>query len=303
MIKSLTVKNHLDESITLELMRPDKSGFVVLSIDGLGPVKANIHTSEIATNDGSIYNSARLDNRNITMSLRFYQTSSETIEDIRQKSYKYFPIKKKIYLTIETDNRSLETVGYVESNEPDIFSQNEGCNISIICPDPLFYSTKINETVFSGVEPVFEFPFENNSITDPLLELGLIQNKTEQLVYYDGDSEVSITIHIHALGDATNLTIANTRTGEKMELNTDKLVTMTGSAIIAGDDITINTQKGNKSITLLRDGVNINILNCLEKGSKWFTLSKGDNIFAYTTETGSSNLQFYITNKIAYDGV
>lgn len=303
MIKSLTVKNHLNESITLELMRPDKSGFVVLSIDGLGPVKAKINTSEIATNDGSIYNSARLDNRNITMSLRFYQTSSETIEDIRQKSYKYFPIKKKIYLTIETDNRSLETVGYVESNEPDIFSQNEGCNISIICPDPLFYSTNINETVFSGVEPVFEFPFENNSITDPLLELGLIQNKTEQLVYYDGDSEVSITIHIHALGDATNLTIANTRTGEKMELNTDKLVTMTGSAIIAGDDITINTQKGNKSITLLRDGVNINILNCLERGSKWFTLSKGDNIFAYTTETGSSNLQFYITNKIAYDGV
>ena len=88
-----------------------------------------------------------------------------------------------------------------------------------------------------------------------------------------------------------------------MIINTDKLAALTGSPIIAGDNITIHTQKGNKRITLLRDGKVTNILNCLEKGSKWFTLVKGDNIFAYTAEAGSSNLQFFIMNKVAYDGV
>lgn len=305
MIKSVTVKNNFNESLKLELTRPEDSGFVVKSIDGLGPAKANINVSDISTNDGGIFNSSRLDKRNITIDLIFFQTSGETIEDIRQKSYKYFPVKKKVHLTIETDNHTLETEGYVESNEPDIFSQNESCNISIICPDPFFYSADNSETVFSGIEPSFEFPFENDSVTVPLLELSTIQNKTEQVVTYDGDAEIGMMIYIHALGDVSNITIVNTRTRDKMVINTDKLKTLMGTedAIIAGDTITINTKKGDKSITLLRDGKKTNILNCLERGSKWFTLVKGDNLFAYAAETGDANLQFTITNRVAYDGV
>lgn len=303
MIKSITVRNHLNNSIKLDLTRPDLSGFIVKSVGGLGPAKANINTSEVSTNDGGIFNSSRLNTRNITMDLEFFQTQTESIEDIRQKSYKYFPIKKKVYLTIETDNHVVETEGYVESNEPDIFSKNEGSSISIICPDPFFYTSDVNETIFSGVEPLFEFPFSNESLTEPLLELGALQTKVEQVVVYEGDSEVGISIYIHALGEVSNLTIANVETKETMIINTDKLAKLTGSGIIDGDDIVIHTQKGNKSITLLRDGVYTNILNCLEKGSKWFTLVKGDNIFAYTADVGSSLLQFYITNKIAYDGV
>lgn len=225
------------------------------------------------------------------------------IEDTRQKSYKYFPIKRKVRLTIETDNRILETEGYVESNEPNIFSKNEGSSISIICPDPYLYSKERDETVFSGVQPVFEFPFENESLIEPLMELGSIENKQEQVVTYNGDAEIGISIYIHALGEASNITIVNTGTGEQMTIDTDKLEALTGSAIIAGDTIIIHTQKGEKSISLLRDGKTTNILNCMKKNSNWFTLVKGDNLFAYRAETGSSNLQFSILNKVAYDGV
>lgn len=303
MIRSITIRNHLDNSIKLELTRPDLSGFIIKSIDGLGPTKANINTTDIATNDGSIFNSSRLDKRNITLNLEFFQTDTESIEDIRQKTYKYFPINQRVYITVETDNHTLETEGYIETNEPYIFSKNEGTNISIICPDPFFYSKNIVETVFSGVEPLFEFPFSNESLTTSLLEFGAIQNKTEQVIVYEGDGKVGISIYIHALGSVSNIKIANVKTREIMILNTDKLSTLTGSGIKAGDNIVINTQKGNKNVTLIRDGVRTNILNCIEKGSQWFTLVKGDNIFAYTTDSGSSNLQFYITNKVAYDGV
>lgn len=303
MIRSITIRNHLDNSIKLELTRPDLSGFIIKSIDGLGPTKANINTTDIATNDGSIFNSSRLDKRNITLNLEFFQTDTESIEDIRQKTYKYFPINQRVYITVETDNHTLETEGYIETNELYIFSKNEGTNISIICPDPFFYSKNIVETVFSGVEPLFEFPFSNESLTTSLLEFGAIQNKTEQVIVYEGDGKVGISIYIHALGSVSNIKIANVKTREIMILNTDKLSTLTGSGIKAGDNIVINTQKGNKNVTLIRDGVRTNILNCIEKGSQWFTLVKGDNIFAYTTDSGSSNLQFYITNKVAYDGV
>lgn len=303
MIRSITIRNHLGNSVKLELTRPDLSGFIIKSMDGLGPTKANINTTDIATNDGSIFNSSRLDKRNITLNLEFFQTDTESIEDIRQKTYKYFPINQRVYITVETDNHTLETEGYIETNEPYIFSKNEGTNISIICPDPFFYSKNIVETVFSGVEPLFEFPFSNESLTTSLLEFGAIQNKTEQVIVYEGDGKVGISIYIHALGSVSNIKIANVKTREIMILNTDKLATLTGSSIKAGDNIVINTQKGNKNVTLIRDGVRTNILNCIEKGSQWFTLVKGDNIFAYTTDSGSSNLQFYITNKVAYDGV
>jgi hypothetical protein len=131
MIKSITITNHLNESIKLELGFPERSGFLIQEISGLGPVKADINVSELSNIDGSIYNSARLPSRNIVFKLVLLE--SPTIEDTRQKSYKYFPIKKRVRLLIETTNRTAEIFGYVESNEPIIFSRQETTQISIVC--------------------------------------------------------------------------------------------------------------------------------------------------------------------------
>lgn len=169
MIKSVTITNYLGESIELELANPYKTGIYVSSITGLGPGKANINTTDIATDDGSIFNSARSEERNIVMKLGFLQVPgiTETIEDARQLTYKYFPKKKPLIFNIITDNYNLNAYGYTESNEPDIFSKEETTQISIICPDPLFYSAGpdgTNITIFNGIKFNFEFPFENDSV-------------------------------------------------------------------------------------------------------------------------------------------
>lgn len=307
MIYSLAVTNYLGDRIKLELGRPENTGFLVKSITGLGPVKANVNTTEVATNDGSMFNSARLSQRNIVIQLAFvHSIYGEDIEEIRQKSYKYFPIKKNVELVIETDNRYVRTIGYIESNEPDIFSKQEGTQISIICPDPYFYSASEdgnNVTDFYSIDPVFEFPFSNESLSEPLLIFGEIQIKTEGVITYHGDSEIGVMIYIHAIGPATNINIYNTETREVMSINTTKLEALTGKGIVASDDIIINTLKGEKSITLVREGKSYNILNCLDKNTDWFTLVKGDNIFAFTAESGVTNLQFRIENKVIYEGV
>ena len=304
MIKSITVTNYLGDSIKLDLARPEESGFVVKSITGLGPGKANVNMTEVATKDGGLFNSSRRPSRNIVISLKYLWKDS--IEDARQLSYKYFPLKKNLTLLIETDNRLAEIEGYTETNEPDIFSKDEGSDISIVCPNPLFYSAGadgLNTTIFYGVEPLFEFPFSNESLYECLLEMGEIQNQTEKTVIYSGDDEIGVTITIHAIGEARNITIYNTGTREIMRIDTDKLESLTGSGIVAGDEVIICTTKGNKSITLLRNGRITNILNCLDKTADWFQLAKGDNVFAYTAEEGSSNLQFRIENRVAYEGV
>lgn len=307
MIYSFAIINYLGDRVKLELGKPEVSGFLIKSVTGLGPVKANVNTTEVVTNDGSMFNSARLSQRNIVFQLAFVETVyGETIEDIRQKSYKYFPAKKSVEIVIETDNRYVKIKGYVESNEPDIFSSQEGTQISIICPDPYFYSAGEdgnNVTDFYTIDPMFEFPFSNESLTDPLLIFGEIQIKTEGVITYHGDSEIGVVIYIHAIGPATNINIYNTETREVMMINTTKLEKLTGKGLVASDDIVINTTKGEKSITLIREGASYNILNCLDKNTDWFTLSKGDNIFAFTAETGVTNLQFRIENQVIYEGV
>ncbi|MFR3823803.1 phage tail domain-containing protein [Hungatella hathewayi] len=304
MIRAVTVTNYLGESKTFELAFPESSGFVVQSISGLGPSKADINMTEISTNDGSLYNSARVNSRNIVMSLKLM--FNPQIEDARHETYKYFPIKKRVRLLIETDNRICETYGYVESNEPNIFSSNETTQISIVCPDPYFYSAGpdgINTTIFYGVLPLFEFPFSNESLTEKLIEFGEIKNETEQTVYYSGDAEIGVLITIHAIGNVSDITIYNTGTREEMHIDAEKIKQITGSGIIAGDEIIISTVKGDKSITLLRDGIYKNILNCLDKDADWFHLSKGDNIFAYVVKEGIVNVQFKIENRTAFEGV
>lgn len=304
MIKSITVTNYLGDSIKLDLARPENTGFAIKSISGLGPGKAIINTNESATNDGGFYNSSRLPNRNIVITLKYLWTSTQSIEEGRHLSYKYFPIKKKVTLLVETDTRKAEIEGYVEANEPNIFSKDECADISIICPNPFFRSSEnSNVMMFSTIEPLFEFPFSNESLTEDLIVMGGIKNLAEAVVMYDGDADIGATITIHAIGAARNVAVYNTGTREIMRIDTDKLTTLTGSGIITGDDIVICTVKGQKSVNLIRRGVTTNILNCLARESDWFQLRKGENIFAYTAEEGLNNLELTIEHRTLYEGV
>ena len=98
MIKKVIVTNYLGESIELELGAPEKSGLFIRNIDGLGPGKASINTTDIASDDGSIFNSARSEQRNIVLTLGCLQVNgvTDSIETARQLTYKYFPKKKQL---------------------------------------------------------------------------------------------------------------------------------------------------------------------------------------------------------------
>lgn len=305
MVNSIIVTNYLGESIVLELGKPEESGFLITSIDGLGPVKANINTTNKSGMDGSKYNSAKRENRNIVIHLKFISDGTETIEDIRQRSYKYFPTKKNVEIIIVTDNRVCYTNGYVESNEPTIFDQQEGCDISVICTDPNFYDALGDGviSVLSGIESLFEFPFSNDSLTEDLIILSNVNSTREKSIYYDGDIESGVLIRIKAIGSAEHLSIVNLDTRESFKIDTDKLQKMNGNGIVAGDEILISTSEGNKYVRMNRNGVSSSILNCIDIQSNWFKLKKGYNRFTYFCETGDSNLEIQLEHKIVYEGV
>lgn len=304
MIKSVKVINYLGQTLTMELRNPELSGFLITDITGLGPVKATINQTEILSSNGAVFNSSRLTSRNIVLYLQFMW--KDTIEDVRLASYSWFGIGRQLMLIIETDKRVCYTTGWVESNEPTVFSQDEGTQISIVCPDSYFYEYndgRTNKVSFDSVTKNFTFPFMNNSLTDKLLIFGNMQNGTRRTVSYAGDAEVGMIIHIHARGSASGLVgVYNTSFGDSIKIDTDVLNATTGNRVIAGDDILIDTRKGHKAAVLERDGVTINILHCLTQDSEWLTLRPGRNDLLFAA-TGVTNLSLEIEHYVAYEGV
>ena len=171
MIKSITIINDFGEKKVIELGAPETSGLWVKAMKGIGPGKANINVTDMASSDGGIYNSARSEVRNITLTLGFIPYTirdgnkdiTYSVEDVRRDLYKWFAKKRWIEFIVNMeqsmgldDNRqeiirkfSLGTDGYVESNEPDIFNKEETTSISIICPDPNMYIYDENGNITS----------------------------------------------------------------------------------------------------------------------------------------------------------
>lgn len=304
MIKSLTVTNYVGDSWEIELAKPEKYGIAITDITGIDAVTADIYDQEMASSDGSIYTSSRATKRNIVISATLLPVS--TVEEVRHLLYKMFPVKRATTLRFDTESRSCEIIGYVESNAHTIFKEQVTIQISIICPYPYFHSVGENGnnvTYFYGIEPMFEFPFSNESLEENLIEFGEIVIKKENVIVYEGDEDTGIVIHIDAFGSAGSITIYNVLTRESMRLDNDKLQKMTGKGISQGDEIIISTVKNDKYVQLLRDGIYTNILNCLDRDSDWIGLSNGDNVFAYEADSGADNLQFRIENKVLYTGV
>lgn len=305
MIYSIKVTNHLGESLDLVLREPEKSGLAVTGITGLGPTKSTINVTDLVTKDGGLFNSAHMDKRNIVLSLRCYATNKLSIEDCRQVSYKYFQVKNKVRLEFKTDNRDCYIDGYVESNEPEIFSEEESLQVSIICPDPFFYSmeTDDNEQRFEGAKRLFEFPFSNESLTENKITFSYLQHYPAQAIYYDGEYQTGFEIIIHAVGTVYNPTIINLSTGDQMTIKTDVVKKITGDTIRNGDTVTINTVTGKKSVTLTRDGVDYNIISALGSQAVWFKLQKGENLFTYESEFGAVDINILYKWSVGYEGI
>lgn len=303
MIRSMTVTNHLNESLKLELGAPERSGLLIQRVEGLGPSKATINSTEIATMDGARYNSSRVSSRNIVLSLVLLPHPS--VEDSRLTTYRYFPLNQRVKIEVETTNRKCYAYGYVETNEPDIFSSYETCQISIVCPDPYFYSSKgATQVVFSGIKPVFEFPFSNELVLgEKNLTLSEIVQLKSQTIEYEGDTDTGFTLYIRAKDAVKNIMVYNYDSNARIIIRTDAIETITGMALGTDDEIVICTTKGSKSVRLLRKGQYFNIFNAVDKTSDWLTLSKGRNTIVFTAEEGDDALELTIEYLLRFVGV
>lgn len=300
MLNTVTITNDVGDSIVLDMFDPWSSGIAIRNIDGLGPVNADIKTTDYASKDGASYNGSRQGTRNIVFDLVFLD-SNVSIEKVRHLTYRYFPNKRKIHMKFVTDTRTLETDGYVESNEPSIWAEDyESCQISVICESPYFRATNEMTYKLSDVIDSFHFPFA--STEEPELTFGYLNVERSVIVKNNGDAATGMIFELHAYGTVTNPIIYNYVTGEWFGLI---------FVMREGDLIRINTETGKKTVTLIREGVTLNIINTIRAeynntSLTWLQNGVGETAFVLDFEeygTTPDMLDLIIRHTDCYLGI
>lgn len=145
--------------------------------------------------------------------------------------------------------------------------------------------------MFSDVSYLFEFPF---AIEKEGIEFSSITPNIRKSIIYAGDESTGVILDLFALGNVVNPVIYDVlkRTFIKLKMT-----------LLEGDRIIINTNVGEKGITLIRNGVSYNAMGYMSHDSTWLTLEAGDNVYAYDTEGDNSNLQLTIRTTELYGGV
>lgn len=296
MIKAVVVKNYRGEELRLTLRRPDSQGLVVADIRGLGPVKSNIYINDLAGQAGGLYVGSRPETRNIVMTL-VYQWAP-TIQDARRRVYKYMPVGHEIEFKVETTDGDYYTKGYVESDEPNIFSPASSTAVSIICPDPYWRLGSLEDyqiTPFFGVKPMFEFPFSNEEGQKQLV-MGEIMRHMEVSLYYQGDSPTGGILHLQAVGGGVrDVTIVN--------LTTDVSVVLKDYTIPDGTEVLISSIPGDLYARTVVGRVPINLLDNLQDRASWMTVNPGDNRIVVGAASGINNLVVTFENPVLKEGL
>jgi phage-related protein len=258
----------------------NEANYQVVSITGLNPPHAQVNTTSIAGLDGAKFNSAKLNTRNIVITLKL----NGDVENNRHLLYMYFRTKEKCTFYYANNNLDVSIQGYVETVECNLFAMDEQMQISIVCPFPYFASIAEIITDISNETAAFHFPFAID-IGDPI-PFSIYQSNRVTNVFNNSESETGVTIEVDIIDAVNSVKIINTNSGEYLLLN---------YAFQAGDRITINTNKGQKSVSLLRNGTTQNIFSSVQKGSTFFQLAVGDNEFSYQIDNGASdNFAFII---------
>ena len=306
MFQSVTVTNYRGDSLELPLRWPNDAGLLLYKIDGISPGEVTVNSQDYAVLDGGVFNSSRMGTR--TIDLYFYYGFTPMIESARHRAYQYFPAKTQVRLDFLTDERNLSIWGYVEGNDTQIFSKQEEGQVTIVCPDPYFYEKDYVSYTLGNSIPEFEFPFSNESLTDPLICFSDLGNKHLFDIGYNGDLEVGAIIRVYFKTQPTGIgtiEIHDITSNQELDLDISQIQSETGVVMEQYGSIVVDSVRGQKDIYYEKFGYRKSIIGAFDiMNFPWMYLSPGSNIFAFNMDDEYYNdITISIEHRGAYGGI
>lgn len=281
--------------LILENQRGDRvaltnnKNYAITGMDGLHPPGANIVTSQVSLYDGSKFNNAKVNDRQLDIAVAIQYD----VENSRVALYKVIKTKQYIKMIYRTNSRDVFCEGYVSAMNIDYFANPQTVDISILCPEPYFNDAQEIIDGISRIIKMFRFPFAITA-ADPK-PIGSYDNTLEINLINSGDVEAGFEIEIHATGQVKTPAIYNRETGEFFKLET---------TLQDGDTVRINTKKGQKSVFVARSGEDVNLFNYVSEDSTWLQLTPGDNVLTYDAEDNTTtHMDIRFIHRDLYVGV
>lgn len=239
----------------------EESGFLVQNIDGLDPVKATITSTAFAGVDGSQFQSARREARDLVFTVGLNPNPlTETVRGLRNRLYAFFMPTTQVALTFYDDEGPTVTIsGVVEDAPSPLFTQEPAMDVSITCFKPDFLGTILGH------------------IGDGMTTSGSVG----RIISYPGTSKTGTVITLNVNRTLSDFTIYH-------KPPNDDLRQLDFSApLVAGDVLTISSVTGDKGVTLNRAGTISSLLYGKSPQSSWIELAPGDNVITfYATGAG-----------------
>lgn len=270
------------------------ANYNITNAQGLSPAKATINTNTAALIDGATFNSAKVNMRTINLAF----TIEYPVEANRLNVYKVLRAKEPITIYYQSNALDVFIEGYVESLDVGHFEKKQKATVAILCPFPYWKNAQevINE--LSSITNMFHFPFPFSTPVGSNIAtvvFGAIDTEAKAVVVNNGGITTGLTFELYAKEAVTNPKIFDYITQDYIGLN---------FSMEAGDLIIINTMTGQKSVTLIRNAVETNIFNSLQKGSTWLQLAAGGSVYVYQVDSGSlQSLEVDIKHYDLYEGV
>lgn len=236
---------------------PSEDAVQIRDIQGLGPVKADLATTPFATGRGELYQGGTTGKRNIVLTLGLNPDWVEqSMSSLRQLLYRYFLPEAWTKLRFTSDYLpQVEIEGYVESFEPNMFSQDPEVQISIICPRPDFVD--VSATIIYGTvdDGTIETEFEYLGTVETGYELRVVASEANAA--YTGD-----------------ISITSTAWGE------EQLLVMEAITIDITQYFRLSSVRNAKRVSNVNvsDGVLTNLLSKMTNESVWPVIKTGQNL-------------------------
>ena len=256
----------------------------IIAADGLTGVSSKIAASTTPSMDGDKINNVQTAPRGIVLDL--YVKKPVSVEEAKRFVLRTIKPKQRGRLQMIQDDRKIEIAGIVETIDMPRFSDSVTMQVTLYCSQP--YWTDIENMVvqLARVLDLHCFPLDVGGLAFPVdgIPFGEYDLNMTRTYTNDGDADCGMVISIVALGDVLNPTIYKSD-GSYIGVN---------DSMEAGDEIIINTVRGEKAIT--KNGVNI--LSKIKAGSTFLQMDTGDNEFTINSDGETEgNVYFLLSFK------
>lgn len=286
-MEKLTFINSRGQSVVLG----DSAPYILIKLEGIGAVTANIQTQKAPYQDGTTFIDAVLEPRIPFAEVIIITDSAEAMASKRRELASVFNPKLgkgKLIYDNGAERKVIEAVAEMAPIFPDAGDFKETMQpalINLYCADPLFMdeyeSSQEMAAWLGGLQFAMTFP----------LKFGLKSSLAK--IRNDGDVATPVTIEFN--GPALNPVVKNETTGEAIKVNRELYV---------GDKLVIVTEFGNKSVKLVKpDGTEENAMHWLDLDSVFWQLQVGDNDVSYDADVGTDEAVVLMRYRNRYVGV